>query len=211
MGEVCARLDDLVLKASAGDASSLELILMHFHDPLLRFIRGLESGQVLYGAAAEDVLQETMIEAFRGIRKLEARGSEAFLAWLKAIARTRLINLVKAARAQKRGGGRQPIVRRGDEDATATSILNLIAARDPTPSLIVRRAEAVGAIHRAITRLEPAQRELIECRYGQGMSVEELAARTGKSKGAIKMLIHRVVKDLRAAVSADIGESSAGV
>jgi RNA polymerase sigma-70 factor (ECF subfamily) len=205
------RLDELIGRAAAGDQSSLESLLVHFHDPLLRWIGKLVLRDAVVTVSAEEVLQETLIAAFRGMRKLEPRGERAFFAWLKTIARSRLINQIKAAAALKRGGGNPAMAvghAAGDGDATVTSILGLIAGRDPTPSLVLRRKEASGIVAAALARLEPGRRRVIEWHYGQGLPVPEIAARLGKGEGAIKMLIHRAVKEMRDAIKADFGEFS---
>jgi RNA polymerase sigma factor (sigma-70 family) len=97
-----------------------------------------------------------------------------------------------------------------DADGKATSILNHLAGRDPTPSLIARRSEAVGLIAAALAKLDPVRQQVMEFRFGQGMSLEEIAARTGKTEGAIKMIINRAIKDLREELAVDFGQSSAG-
>jgi RNA polymerase sigma-70 factor (subfamily 1) len=201
-------LDDLLLKAIGGDTNALGLLLMHFHDPLCQFIQSVILGRNSLGVTMEDVLQETLIGAFQGIDKFEARGPEAFFAWLRIIARTRLINLLKGMRAQKRGGGVPAIAHSPDVNATATSILNLIAANDPSPSLHARRTEAASAIAVAMAALTPEQRQLMEWRFGEGLPFQEIAARAGKNESAVKMMIHRTIKELRQKIGNDFGEFS---
>jgi RNA polymerase sigma-70 factor (ECF subfamily) len=192
-----AELDQLVSRAAGGDGRALETLLLHFHDPLLQFIRGALLPGAGAAIGAEDVLQETLIEAFRGVRTLESRGHKAFFAWLQTVARSRMLNQIKAGNALKRGGGRKEIKRRTDGDPTATSILNLIAAGDGTPSLIVRRKEAVHWVAAAVKRLDPEKRRIIELRYGREMSIADVAKQVGKSEAAVKMAIHRAIKELR--------------
>jgi RNA polymerase sigma factor (sigma-70 family) len=115
-----------------------------------------------------------------------------------------MLNQIKAAKALKRGGGRRELKRRKDTDATATSIINLIAAGDGTPSLIIRRKEAVHLVAQAVKRLEPEKRQIIELRYGREMSIQDVAARVGKSEAAVKMTIHRAIKELRHAMTGEI-------
>jgi RNA polymerase sigma-70 factor (ECF subfamily) len=192
-GRQLADLDRLIEKAVAGDESSLESLLMHFYNPLLQWISTALMRGDAGGVVADDVLQETMVAAFRSVRQIEPRGSRAFFSWLKTIARTRLINLIDARRAQKRGGQLA--------NAVATSILNRIAARDPSPSLIARRKEATEAIAKAMAQLEPGRRKVLQLRYGQGLSIQEVATRIGKSEGAVKMLISRSIEQLRESIA----------
>lgn len=192
-------VDQLIAKATAGDAPAIESLLMRYHDEVLHSLRAQLGGRRVAGASAEDALQETFIEVFRRIKTLDARGEAAFLSWLKTIARTRLSNMLKAQRAAKRGGDRRQI-RSGKNDAsekTATTILGLIAGQTPTPSVILRRKEANLAMQEAIDSLEPLKKQILDWRYGQGMAIESIAAKTGKKASAVKMIIHRCLADLR--------------
>src|SRR4051794_27295941 len=96
------KLDDLVARAAGQhDRSAMESLLLYFYDPLLAFVRKLVRGPS--DIAPEDVVQLAMTEAFQRVWSLEPRGADAFFAWLKTIARTRLANLIEARRAKKRG------------------------------------------------------------------------------------------------------------
>ncbi|HZZ41637.1 MAG TPA: RNA polymerase sigma factor [Tepidisphaeraceae bacterium] len=186
-------------RAVEGDASALEELLLHFHDPMLAEIRRLMCGQ----DGAEDVLQEVMIETFRRIRTLEARGGEAFGAWLRAIARTRVINRAKAGRRLKRGGGMERDV--------AESVWERIVGWETAASVTARKKEAIEFIAREVGRLDENRRQAIRMRYGQGMSVEQIAIKMGKKPGAVKMLINRAIKELREAMGTGAGDFSRGV
>jgi RNA polymerase sigma factor (sigma-70 family) len=201
------QVDELIVKAASHDRAAMETLLLHFYDPLLSFVRKLVGGS---GIAPEDVVQITMTEAFQRVWSLEPRGDEAFFAWLKTIARTRLANLIEARHAQKRGEGRQPITHVADDDGAEQSIMRLLAGPARTPSLIARRSEANSAVKLAMTQLDPNRRRLITLRYGQELSYEEIASREGKSVGAVKMLIHRTLQELRDLIARDLGEFSIG-
>ena len=188
-----------LVAAASGDRSALESLLLLHHDHLLRYLRALLAKQQTPLVDPEDALQETLIEAFRYIKALDARGEEAFLAWLKKIARTRLSNMLKAQRAAKRGGGKWRIVASSNRPnaQTVSTILGLIASNTPTPSVILRRKEAGSALRQALGAMQPLKQQIMDLRYGQGMSIESIAAKTGKSPSAIKMMIHRCLQDLR--------------
>jgi RNA polymerase sigma factor (sigma-70 family) len=204
-------LDQLVLRACAGDAASLESLLLHYHDALLGVIRKEVAKGASAGISAEDVLQEALMEAFRSVKTLEARGGAAFFAWLKTIARSRLLNMAKARRAQKRRGNAKQIGRgrRGSlQETTAITVFSQLAGPDPTPSWIARRKEAVSVLMRALGHLDKERQAMMELRYGQSLSIEEIAGRTGKSEGAVKMVINRSLKELRTMIGPGNGKSS---
>jgi RNA polymerase sigma factor (sigma-70 family) len=204
-----ASVDRWIVRAVAGDRSSQESLLLHFHDPLLASIRRWMAGGAPAPLAAEDVLQDALAEALGRIRTLQPQGERAFFAWMKAICRTRLLNRIEAERAQKRGGGRHR-ARRSAEDSTATTLLGRLAGPDPTPSLLARQSEAVALIAAAVARLDPARRRIVELRFGQGLSLQQIAEQTQKTRGAIKMIINRALKQLREELAGTLGETSRG-
>jgi RNA polymerase sigma-70 factor (ECF subfamily) len=210
MGHVSTDLDQLILLATRGDRAAQETLLLHFHDPLLLHINQFLAPSPATGFTMDDVLQETLVEAFRGFSKLKPLGSDAFLGWLRTIARTRMINMVNRARAEKRGGQRRPLPPNAVSDQTICSVLSLIAGAGPTPSLALRRKEAAAALAVALEKLDPLKREVMELRFGKGLSVPEVAEQLGKNESAVKMLIHRTVKELRASMD-NLGEFTAGV
>ena len=59
------------------------------------------------------------------------------------------------------------------------------------------RALARGRFQNALAALQPLKRQVMDWRYGQGISIESIAAKTGKSVSAVKMIIHRCLQDLR--------------
>jgi RNA polymerase sigma factor (sigma-70 family) len=164
--------------------------------------------------SADDLFQETLIDAFQHVRGLDARGGVAFFAWLKTIARNRHLNRLKAMKSLKRGGDRRRIVARAGAaaiaDSTATSILQLIATTDPTPSAVVRNKEAVHVVAAALSQLDPQRRQVIELRYGQGMTNAQVAAAIGKSEGAVKMLTSRILQEMRESIDAQFKDFASG-
>lgn len=208
MTETNDKWDGLIAKAAAGDRAAMEDLLDRVHDPLLAHLRRTVTGKAATWVTPEDVLQETLFEACRRIPTLDHRGHEAFFAWLKKVAQNKLLNLIEAREADKRGGGKSHVKPGGDE--TATRVLEMLRGQDPTPSRILQRKEALGATERAMALLPSDKRKLIELRFGQGLSIQEVASHVGKNEGAIKMAIKRALEDLHTLIQRD-GEFTAGL
>jgi RNA polymerase sigma-70 factor (ECF subfamily) len=202
-------VESLIERAVAGDRVALDMVLLHYHEPVRRHIEESLRGSNTAQVSADDVLQETLVAVFRNLGQFKAKGPGSFEAWLRTIAKSRLLNMVKAANALKRGGGRRQENSPLGDDA-ATSILSLIVGSDATPSRIVRHKEALEAVSRAVAGLDEEKRRILELRFGQQLSVAEVAAVIGKRESAVKMMIHRVIKDLRREIDL-LGEFSAGV
>jgi RNA polymerase sigma-70 factor (ECF subfamily) len=127
-------------------------------------------------ALADDLAQQTFVQAWRGIRALRDPG--AFGGWLKRIA-------VNAWLAEAR---RAPAPIDDDEDA-------FLAAADPAPS--PERSAAGIDLERALARLGPAERLCLVLVHGEGMTHTEAAAATGLPLGTVKSHVLRGRDKLR--------------
>jgi RNA polymerase sigma-70 factor, ECF subfamily len=192
---------ELVSLAAAGDAMALERLLVLHYDRLAAQV-GRKLPDELRGLiSADDVLQEAFVVAFREIRQFKPAGPDAFYHWLAAIAQHRLLDMVKAQRAAKRGGGRRAINRpsRSPEESLA-GLLELLQVNERTPSRSVAAHEAIGAIRVGLSGLKEDYREALRLRYIEGLPVAEAAARMQRTEHAVHMLCHRGLEQLREAL-----------
>lgn len=201
-----SEIDALVARAAGptGDRAAFERLILHVQDELLASIRrkiGRRSAGAL--VAPEDVLQETLSAASRAIVAFDARGGEAFLGWLKTIARSRLLNMIEAGRARKRGGGRKPATSIGKraggpvDPGSVIALVEHLAATTDRPSVAMRRREAVARATLALAQLDPEPRSLIEMHVVRGLPHAQVAKELGKSEGAVKMALARALAKMR--------------
>lgn len=140
------------------------------HGPaLLRYLRRL-TGRA---DAAEDLLQETFVQALKGLERLDAALSPK--AWLFAIARHLGLN------ARQRRRDALPLVEELAEPQ---------ARPDP-------RREAM---REAIAALPDKQREALQLRLVDGLSYEEIAQTLDIPVGTVRSRLHAAVKGLRSAL-----------
>ena len=71
-----------------------------------------------------------------------------------------------------------------------------LAAPLSTPSGQAIESEQAGKLAAALTRLAPDYREVLTLRHLQGQSFETIAARMGRSSGAVRMLWMRALEQL---------------
>jgi RNA polymerase sigma-70 factor, ECF subfamily len=135
---------------------------------LLRYLRGL-TGR---GDLAEDLLQETFVQAIRGLHQL--RDVDSPRAWLFAIARHLGLNAIRRRRVTL------PLSE--DLDAAAPA-----CEEDPRPE----------RVRRAILDLPELQREALQLRLREGLSYEEIAAVLGVPVGTVRSRLHHAVRNLR--------------
>jgi RNA polymerase sigma-70 factor, ECF subfamily len=135
---------------------------------------------------AEDMTAQTFERALVAIRRYEHRG-RPFSAWLLRIAGNLVVD-----RYRRRGGvhltylGTDPIPEplhgHGEGDV---------------PSRLVEQWEEAGRLLAHVATLPPDQQQAITLRYWEDRSVPDVAARMGRSEGAVRQLLHRAVKSLR--------------
>ncbi|QEH35773.1 ECF RNA polymerase sigma factor SigW [Aquisphaera giovannonii] len=130
-------------------------------------------------AAAEEVCQEAWLIAIEGFDRFDGRRGR-FRDWLLGIARHRAI------RHRRRLAGLAP-------DDGAGECSGELAPPDRLESL--ERADAVRA---ALVSLEGDRRGVLLDKYVHGLSVAEIAAKSGKSDKAVESLLSRARAQLRA-------------
>jgi RNA polymerase sigma-70 factor (ECF subfamily) len=147
-----------------------------------------------------DVLQDTYFEAFRRLSEFRWDGADSVYRWLVTIARNRVIDLVRMKRALKRGGERarrQVLTDAAFGQDSIVLMLTELAVYQRTPSRSAVRREIIAALERSVDGLPVTQRDVIRLRYLEGLPIEEIAKRMGRTPGAIKQLCNRAYKALR--------------
>lgn len=189
---------DLVARAVAGEQAALEELLLNHYDRLASRIAHKIPSDLQSVLTAEDVLQETFLEVARRIGEFQPRDADAFGGWLSTIAEHRLIDLARAQRAAKRGGGRAA-VNAGPDDwsRSLVDMLTLVAVHERTPSRSVAAREVVSAIRAALPRINADYCEALRLRYIEGLPVDQTAERMGRTSRAVHMLCHRGLQQLR--------------
>ena len=145
---------------------------------------------------ASDVVQQTLLQAYR-VRAQFHGGTEAELAaWLRQILARHLANLVRDFGRDKRAVGRE----RSLDAALAESSARLeawAAAEQSSPSVRAERQEQALRVAEALARLPEAQREALVLQHWQGWSLDDIGRHLGRSPAAVAGLIKRGIKQLR--------------
>ncbi|MCA9243820.1 MAG: sigma-70 family RNA polymerase sigma factor [Phycisphaerales bacterium] len=189
--------------ASSGDRAALEEILLHYYDNVVERLRPKLPADLQGVIAFEDVMQEACADVARSIDKFTAEDGAAFLAWFGRIAENRLIDLARAQRAAKRGGGRQQVQADANVVSSVEDLLTMLAVNERSPSRSMAGHEAVDAVRTALAGIREEYREAIKLRYLEGLSVGEIAEKLDKTKAAVNMLLHRGLGQMRDALGSD--------
>lgn len=134
---------------------------------------------------AEDASERTFLAAMRAIDRYHDRGS-TFRAWLFRIAHNTIAN-VHRSRARRRT---QPLPFDLERPAP-----------DADPAGLVTRAEELHALMRAVGTLPDDRRQAVLLRFVDGLSSREIGEVLDRSPGAVRVLLHRALRDLAAVLS----------
>ena len=128
---------------------------------------------------AQDVVQETFLQL---CRQPDGDLQERVAPWLFKVCRFRAIDL-KRKESRMRAVQDELLVQPTDETA------------DPTASL--EQQEAVDNLQKQISRLPDSQQEVLRLKFQTGLSYQEIADVTGKSRTNVGFLLHTAIKKLR--------------
>ncbi len=164
-----------VRRAQAGDREALGFLYARYADNIHGYVRSIVHDQ----HEAEDVTQQVFAKLIHVIGKYEER-DVPFFAWILRVARNVAVDHIRQQRLV-------PVeeVRASDE-----------GGGDPAGGGRMRD------LTDALSRLPPAQREVLVMRHFAGYSPPEIAERTGRSEGSIHGLHHRGRRALRADLEA---------
>ena len=179
IGTVNARENDeheLIGRAQAGEASAFERLAGRHAAHLWRSALALGKD----GHWAEDLVQETLVEAWRSLARFDGRCR--FSTWLYGILRHRFL----------KGGRGRYTVRLSAADALGQE---QCTARSPDQSAEV--SEDAARVRRAVAGLPEEHRLVVELRFFAGATLEEIAAALGCPLGTVKSRLHHALRKLR--------------
>jgi RNA polymerase sigma-70 factor (ECF subfamily) len=148
-----------------------------------------------------DVVQETLIEAFRRLGEYISSPSLPFVSWLIALAdQQTLLALRRHVLAQKRSVMREAAAM--TDHSEARHFLDQAIAGDLTdPELHLIKLERWRRIRQAIDLLSPDTQEVIRMRYLEEKSLAEIAERLGITVDAVAKRAMRGLRRLTGIVA----------
>ena len=170
----------LVAKICQKDAAALR----EFHD---RFFRHLYNF-VFYRVGCrhpdtEDIVQEVMMAAIRGMPNFAQRSS--LFSWLCGIAKNKIAQFrAKRAKATTIEAVLSNV--NGELDLLLQQV-----DRSPLPLEIIEKQEVRNMVGAAMASLQPAYRRVLDLKYVSGLPVKEIAAKLNKTPKAVESMLTR--------------------
>jgi len=145
-------------------------------EPLYRYLLRLTLGD---RETAEDLLQETLLRAWRNIDRLPA-DLESARPWLFTVARNHAIDIARARKVRP------------------AELSTMDVSRIAAPADAVEQLVAAETVRRALLTLSEEHRVVLVELYLREASAAEAAARIGIPEGTVKSRAHYALRFLRA-------------
>jgi len=147
----------------------------------------------------DDVAQEALLRAFRGLDRFRGSSVGEFRNWLARIVENTIRDLLEQGDTRKRGEGNERCFGELGDDSLASSIF---AGVSPSPSEQAMGRELEQRVEAALLDLDERYREVIVLRKLCEMSYEEIAGELGLGEeGNARKICSRALRKLEDALA----------
>jgi RNA polymerase sigma-70 factor (ECF subfamily) len=179
--------------ARAGSSEALGEALEACRNYLLMIAQQELDQDLQAKGGASDLVQQTFLEAQRDFVRFDGTTHESLLAWMRRLLLNNLANFRRDYRREKRLVTREVAMPRCDDSSVREDALS---AGTPTPSGAAMRDEQTQALERAVERLPDDYRRVIQLRYREERSFDEIGELMQRSPNAVRKLWSRAVERL---------------
>ena len=145
----------------------------------------------------EDIVQEVVVSALSSIDQFQVGGRDPFRL-LCQLTEQRIIDAHRHhVGAQKRSAAREVSMDAPVAGGDGFGFINMLVASITSPSQAFSRDQKEFQLQQAIAELNDEQREILRLRFVEGLPTKDIAERTGKSDGAIRVTLTRTVAHLQ--------------
>lgn len=177
MDDVNSRLLDVLALVKNRDESALA----QFYDMTSRYVYGLAVKICVDSSLAEEVTSDVYVHVWQNVSAYDPARARV-LTWVMMLCRSRAIDALR----------RQAKHNASSEDITAEDSGNVQG-----PVEILQALERESEMHKAVSQLEPEQRQLLSLAFFRGYSHQQIAEYTELPLGTVKTHIRNAVIHLK--------------
>ena len=177
--EADANRSALMAAAQRGDRAAYEKLLRD----CVPFIAAVARRRGVPPDRADDVVQEALLTIHKARATYDPRRS--FDAWLRVIVERRAVDVLRQT------------YRHGTREVHAPLAYDSYADEDVNLAAGIEHDESAGRVRAAVAELPKSQRDAVRHLMLEEKSLDDAAASTGRSKGSLKVNLHRALKALR--------------
>jgi RNA polymerase sigma-70 factor, ECF subfamily len=182
-------VSDLLSSARAGEPAALSRLFAVSR----AYVRLLAQVRVESWLQAKvdpsDLVQQTLLEAYRGFGNFQGRTSGEWRAWLRCIAENNAADVVRHYHGTDK--------RRVGREAPLPETTAFLPEEVASPSQELLRQERELLVAEALEQLSEDHRRVIVLRNLQRLPFDEVARRMGRSRPAVQMLWLRALRQLQ--------------
>jgi RNA polymerase sigma-70 factor (ECF subfamily) len=179
-----------VTRARAGDGDAFRVLVERHSRSVFRLAFRMTGNE----QDAEDVVQESMLRAYKQLGRFDERAG--FGTWLYRIATNCSLDVM---RSRKRRSQDQAPAAGGDSGETENPVMT-VASPAPNPERMALSGEVRQRLTTAMEALSTAERSAFVLRHFEGMCIEEISRVLECQPGAAKHSVFRAVQKLRRAL-----------
>jgi RNA polymerase sigma-70 factor (ECF subfamily) len=161
--------------------------------------------------AAEDILQEALLKAWRARARFTWRGVPAFRRWLLTIAENCIEDERDRGAARKRSAERAASsLAPPPTSGGPSSVPDLDPWTSTTPSRMLETRERAAAMARTLEALPDDVREVVRLRLFEDLAIDDIASRLALGESAVRHRFRKGAELYRAGLQTALGGSSLG-
>jgi RNA polymerase sigma-70 factor (ECF subfamily) len=168
----------LVERARAGDRVALDELIGRVKPKLEAAADRLLKGELGTRIRRSDLIQSALMQIFRGVDNFRGITEPEFAAWALRVLRNESLQSRRFFSRTKRTGEPSP------------------PPEVATPSRVLSNKEDHALLMKAMQSLDEDQRQALHLKIVEDLPHAEIAARLGKSEGAVRMLVARACRNL---------------
>lgn len=183
---------ELVRRTQAGESEARDELFRRYGPRVLVIARTRLGARLRRQLESDDILQEALLEALRGLERFEMRDESSLIRWLAQLVEHRI-----TARASYHGAAKRSarIASLGEDSTISGAPDSDGPSRDPSalhpgPRTELEQGEESAALQAALAELPERQRELVLLRDYAGVSWEEVAQEVGAPSAAAARMLH---------------------
>ena len=186
----------LISMAKGGDESALDRLCRIYGERVRRIVRLRMGRELRSKMESMDLVQDAFISALRGLENFTYKNEGDFLRWMASIAENRIRDNLEKFHTGKRDIHKE-IPLNNNRQAGQDSFVKITGPVDlTTPSVIMSRQEDLDKLEKAMDKLNPEYRKVIDLAKIKGLSHKEIAERLNKNPHSTRSLLSRALTAL---------------
>jgi RNA polymerase sigma-70 factor (ECF subfamily) len=171
----------ILARARQGDSEAFRLLVERHSRNAFRLAFRMTANE----QDAEDVVQESLIKAYRHLGRFETRAD--FGTWLYRIVANCAVDMIRGRQSRQKQTWPQPF-----EQSMSARASDL-----PGPERLAESAEVERRVAAALDALSPLERAAFALRHYEGRTTGEISRALGVGTSAAKQAVFRAVRKLR--------------